>query len=40
MTLPRSLDDIRGLRAVRWIRESTDGQMDRFGPASRQTGPM
>ena len=35
MTLPRSLDDIRGLRAVRWIRESTDGQMDRFGPASQ-----
>jgi len=33
--LPRSLDDIRGLRAARWIRESTQGQYDRFGPASQ-----
>jgi hypothetical protein len=29
--LPRSLDDIRGLRVARWIRESTAGQYDRFG---------
>jgi DNA invertase Pin-like site-specific DNA recombinase len=34
--LPRSLDDIRGLRAARWIRESTTGQYDRFGPASQR----
>jgi hypothetical protein len=34
--LPRSLDDIRGLRAARWIRESTQGQYDRFGPASQR----
>ncbi len=34
--LPRSLDDIRGLRAARWIRESTAGQYDRFGPASQR----
>jgi DNA invertase Pin-like site-specific DNA recombinase len=34
--LPRSLDDIRGLRAARWIRESTKGQYDRFGPASQR----
>lgn len=35
MTLPRSMDDLRGLRAARWIRESTAGQLDRFGPASQ-----
>ena len=34
-TLPRTLDDIRGLRVARWIRESTAGQYDRFGPASQ-----
>ena len=34
--LARSLDDIRGLRAARWIRESTAGQYDRFGPASQR----
>jgi DNA invertase Pin-like site-specific DNA recombinase len=34
--LPRSLDEIRGLRAARWIRESTVGQYDRFGPASQR----
>ena len=34
--LPRSVDDIRGLRAARWIRESTAGQYDRFGPASQR----
>ena len=34
--LPGSLDDIRGLRAARWIRESTTGQYDRFGPASQR----
>ncbi len=34
--LPRSLDDIGGLRAARWIRESTAGQYDRYGPASQR----
>ena len=34
--LPRSLDDIRGLRVARWIRESTAGQYDRYGPASQR----
>ena len=29
--LPRSLDDVRGLRVARWIRESTAGQYDRYG---------
>ena len=30
--LPRSLEDLRGRRAARWIRESTVGQADNFGP--------
>ncbi len=34
--LPRSLDEIRGLRVARWIRESTAGQYDRHGPASQR----
>ena len=34
--LPRSLDDISGLRAERWVRESTRGQYDRYGPASQR----
>src|SRR5450759_4435325 len=34
--LPGSLDDIGGLRIARWIRESTKGQYDRFGPASQR----
>jgi DNA invertase Pin-like site-specific DNA recombinase len=34
--LPRSLDEIHGLRAARWVRESTRGQYDRFGPASQR----
>lgn len=34
--LPRSLDEISGLRVARWIRESTAGQYDRFGPASQR----
>ena len=38
-TLPRrppgSLDELRGLRAARWIRESTAGQYDRYGPESQ-----
>ncbi len=35
-TLPRSLDDLRGLRAACWIRESTAGQVDRYGPAAQR----
>jgi hypothetical protein len=34
--LPRSLDDVAGLRVARWIRESTKGQFDRYGPASQR----
>jgi hypothetical protein len=34
--LPASLDDVRGLRVARWIRESTKGQFDRYGPASQR----
>lgn len=34
--LPRSLDELRGLRAARWIRESTPGQFDRFGPDAQR----
>lgn len=34
--LPASLDDLRGLRAARWIRESTRGQTDRFGPDAQR----
>jgi DNA invertase Pin-like site-specific DNA recombinase len=33
--LPRSLDEVAGLRAARWIRESTPGQFDRYGPESQ-----
>ena len=33
---PRSLDEVRGLRAARWIRESTGGQFDRYGPGSQR----
>lgn len=36
MTLPRTLDDLRGLRAARWIRESTSGQFDAFGPDAQR----
>lgn len=34
--LPRSIDELRGLRAARWIRESTAGQFDRYGPDSQR----
>ena len=34
--LPASLDDLAGLRAARWIRESTRGQADNFGPESQR----
>lgn len=36
MTLPRSLDDLAGLRAARWVRESTSGQFDAFGPDAQR----
>jgi DNA invertase Pin-like site-specific DNA recombinase len=35
-SLPRSLDDLRGLRAARWSRESTGRQFDRFGPEAQR----
>lgn len=34
--LPGSLDELRGRRAARWIRESTRGQADRFGPEAQR----
>jgi hypothetical protein len=34
--LPGSVDDLRGLRFARWIRESTPGQFDRFGPDAQR----
>jgi DNA invertase Pin-like site-specific DNA recombinase len=34
--LPRSLDELGGLRAARWIRESTSGQFDRYGPDAQR----
>jgi DNA invertase Pin-like site-specific DNA recombinase len=34
--LPCSLDDLTGLRAARWVRESTRGQADRFGPDAQR----
>ena len=36
MRLPGSLDELRGLRAARWIRESTAGQADNFGPDAQR----
>ena len=34
--LPRTLDDLAGLRAAHWGRESTGRQADRFGPAAQR----
>ena len=34
--LPRSLEDLRGRRAARWIRESTAGQVDSYGPDAQR----
>lgn len=34
--LPASLDELRGRRAARWLRESTAGQVDRFGPDAQR----
>src|SRR4051812_2763508 len=36
MKLPGALDDINGLRAARWVRESTRGQYDTFGPEAQR----
>jgi DNA invertase Pin-like site-specific DNA recombinase len=36
VTLPRSLDELRGRRAARWLRESTAGQMAMYGPDSQR----
>jgi DNA invertase Pin-like site-specific DNA recombinase len=34
--LPRSLDQVSGLRVARWVRESTTGQYDYWGPDSQR----
>jgi DNA invertase Pin-like site-specific DNA recombinase len=34
--LPRSLDALHGMRAARWVRESTEQQVDRFGPDAQR----
>lgn len=34
--LPGTLDEVRGLRGARWIRESTAGQADAFGPDAQR----
>ena len=34
--LPRSTDQIAGLRVARWVRESTSGQYDNWGPDSQR----
>jgi len=35
-TLPGSLDQLAGLRAAAWVRESTSPQLDNFGPESQR----
>ncbi len=34
--LPRSVDDLRGLRVARWIRESSAEQAERYGPDAQR----
>ena len=34
--LPTSLDALSGLRAARWVRESTERQVDRYGPDAQR----
>src|SRR5450759_363559 len=34
--LPRSTDQIAGLRVARWVRESTSGQYDNWGPDAQR----
>jgi DNA invertase Pin-like site-specific DNA recombinase len=36
MKLPRAVDELQGLRAARWVRESTRGQYDTFGPEAQR----
>lgn len=36
MKLPESLDELEGLRAAHWARESTGRQADRFGPEAQR----
>lgn len=36
MRLPASIDELRGLRAARWIRESSARQADKYGPDSQR----
>jgi DNA invertase Pin-like site-specific DNA recombinase len=36
MTLPETTDQLRGRRAARWIRESTAGQFDHYGPDTQR----
>jgi hypothetical protein len=33
--LPATIDELAGRRAARWIRESTPGQFDRYGPEAQ-----
>ena len=33
--LPATIEDLAGRRAARWIRESTAGQFDRYGPEAQ-----
>ena len=35
-SLPRKIDALRGLRAASWVRESTAGQYDNFGPDAQR----
>lgn len=35
MSLPQHPEELRGLRAARWTRESTPGQFDRYGPEAQ-----
>ena len=37
--LARDASELRGRRAARWIRESTPGQLDRWGPPSQRRMP-
>jgi hypothetical protein len=34
--LPRSIDEVEGMRSARWFRESTAGQWDNFGPDAQR----
>jgi hypothetical protein len=35
-SLPSKIDALRGLRAASWVRESTAGQYDNFGPDAQR----